>query len=78
MKSNLQHYDSSTPHPQTFKFKDIEDWQSLFTPLERIERQRNYELFKHKYGDPTIAYRSIGSQSEYKPGHQFRDRDVSM
>ena len=33
-------------HYFQFKFKDNEDFNSLFTPLERLERQKNYEIFK--------------------------------
>lgn len=58
-----------------FKLKNTEDWTSLFTPWERIERQKNYEIFKVKYGDPNLAFRSIGSQSEYHPQHEYRERD---
>lgn len=65
-------------HSETFKFKNTEDWTSLFTPWERLERKRNYDIFKTKYGDPNIAFRSIGSQSEYHPYHDFRDRNQNM
>ena len=74
---NFETLETTGNRKLTFRFKDNEDFNSMYTPWERLERQKNYDLFKEKYGDPTIAFRSIGSQSEYKPVHDYRERDKS-
>lgn len=51
----------------------------MYTAWERVQRQKNLEIFRDKYGDPDIAFRSIGSQSQYNPllANEFRIRDKS-
>ena len=63
VKSSMEGKVGDEDGRRSFKYKDCEDWTSLYTPWERLERQKNYEIFKNKYGDPSIAFRSIGSQS---------------
>ena len=48
----------------------------MLSPTQRIDKQRNKKMFQKKYGDSDLAYRSIASQSSYRPPDslQFRRR----
>ena len=46
-----------------FRFKDHNDWNSIYTEMERSERKENEKIMLQKYGDSSLAFRSIMSQS---------------
>lgn len=59
------------------KMRDMQDWNSMLTTTDRIEKEKNKSMFLTKYGDQDIAFRSIASQSEYTSAGstQFRERN---
>ena len=62
------------PH---IKLRDTNDWNSILTTTDRIEKEKNRRIFVAKYGDSGVAFRSIASQSAYDPAasNQFRSRE---
>jgi hypothetical protein len=62
------------PH---IKLRDTNDWNSILTTTDRIEKEKNRPIFQAKYGDSGVAFRSIASQSAYDPAasNQYRSRD---
>ena len=59
------------------KLRDTNDWNSILSTTDRIEKEKNKRIFQAKYGDSSVAFRSIASQSAYDPAafNQFRSRD---
>jgi hypothetical protein len=49
---------------QNFMFKNAEDWKSIYTPLERVERE---EIMKNMITqtNQSMIFRSMLSQSKY-------------
>lgn len=60
----------------TIKLRDTHDWTSILSTTERIEHERNKQIFESKFGDSSLAFRSIASQSSYNPAGsaQYRTR----
>jgi hypothetical protein len=56
--------------------RDTRDWTSILSTTERIENEKNKRIFETKYGDSSLAFRSIASQSAYNSAgtNQFRNR----
>ncbi len=65
------------PH---IKLRDNNDWNSILTTTDRMEKEKNRHIFQDKYGDSGVAFRSIASQSAYDPAasNQFRKREKQL
>lgn len=61
----LRKFDKSLNISRTnFRFKSEEDWNSIFTPIERKERKDATSFFKGKPND-YLSLRNAGSMAEY-------------
>ncbi len=48
------------------KFKNSKDWSSIFTVQERKERELNMAIMKTRFGDESLAFKTVSAQDKYK------------
>ena len=59
-----------------FRFRSSDDWKSIFTSSERLDRQKKLKQSQKRNQDSLMALRSISSQSPYTNEKiEFRLRD---